>query len=95
MMYEWDCIKRFAQSEDFGGEHNFSPNADQMLAREQLRCLWTAYCILYDLEPDTRGYDQRIAELWDAVISNRELVGSRDEFDDETCFDLWMGAMLC
>lgn len=94
-MYEWDRIKRFAESEDFGGGYNEAPGACQMLAREQLRCLWTAYCILYDIDPDTLGYDQRIAELWNAVISNRELVGSNDEFDDETCFDLWMGALLC
>lgn len=94
MMYEWDCIKRFAETEHFG-EPGEAIGAGELLAREQLRCLWTAYCILYDIEPDTKYYDVGINEIWNAVISNRKLVSSNDVFDDFECFDLWMGAMLC
>lgn len=95
-MYEWERVKNFVRCSDFGGEeYNKEPNEIEMLQRHQLRCLWTAYCILGDLEPDTAGYDNRIMELWETVIENRKVIGSNDEFDDFTCFDLWMGELLC
>ena len=92
-MYEWDVIKRFAETERFGEPWEVIGDGE-LLAREQLRCLWTAYCILYGIEPGTKYYDVGINEIWSAVISNRKLVDSNDVFDNFECFDLWMGEML-
>lgn len=93
-MYEFERMRKFAEEADFGG-YNVEPNEVQMLARNQLRCLWTAYCIIADLEPDTLRYDEQLKELWMAVIENRQLLGSTDEFDDIDCFDMWIGEYLC
>lgn len=95
-MYEWSSIIKFAETNDFSGDgYNVEVSPSEMLSRNQLRSLWTAYCILYGLEPDTYGYDARLGALWDAVIENRVVKGSNDKFDDFTCFDLWMGEFLC
>lgn len=32
--------------------------------RTQLRALWTAYCLHYDLCVDTADYDAELMELW-------------------------------
>lgn len=42
---------------------------DQEVIREQLRALWTSYCLHHDLNPDTFQYDCNLVELWDAVES--------------------------
>lgn len=34
------------------------------VCRDQLRCLWTAYCLRYDLTVDTAGYDNDLLGLW-------------------------------
>lgn len=80
-------ILRFAKEEDFGeGDVGLC----QMACRTQLRSLWTTYCICKDYEVDTAPYDRDIAKVWDAVIENRTVVGSRDIFDDFECFDDFM-----
>lgn len=80
-------ILRFAKEEDFG-EGNICESDE--LCRKQLRSLWTAYCIYNDYEVDTAPYDSDIAKVWDAVIENRTVLGSRDIFDDFDCFDDFM-----
>ena len=47
-------------------------NVDNMLAdllmenltREQFRAVWTTYCIMMDLEPDTSKYDNKLLEVY-------------------------------
>lgn len=34
---------------------------------DQLRSLWTAYCLRYDLIVDTAGYDNDILALWNTM----------------------------
>jgi len=36
-------------------------------AREQLRALWTAYCLHNDMEVDTACYDMDLRILWDYI----------------------------
>nr|WP_300815696.1 hypothetical protein [uncultured Acetatifactor sp.] len=36
---------------------------DEEPARDQLRCLWTAYCFHHGLTVDTSGYDNDLADL--------------------------------
>lgn len=91
-MLDLEFIELFARSNEFGRE---LPGGCEMLAREQLRSLWTAYCIVRDLEPDTLMYDVQLRELWMALIENREIYGSSDVFDDVDCFDMYMGELLC
>ena len=69
-------------------------NADTMLAElligdltmEQFRAIWTTYCIMLDLEPDTVTYDNKLLEIyndyWCFVI------------DDYKAYDLFMGELL-
>lgn len=72
------------------GKHN----ADNMLAEllmenltmEQFRSIWTTYCIMLDLEPDTAEYDNTLLEIynnyWDFHVEDYEE------------FDLFMGELL-
>lgn len=47
--------------------------------KEQLRSLWVAYCIHWNLDVDTRSYDDDIVVLWEAL---REETGlSTDDFN--------------
>ena len=36
-------------------------------AMHQLRALWTAYCLHYDLDIDTAEYDNRMMEIWNVM----------------------------
>ena len=40
---------------------------DLEICRNQLRCLWTAYCLHFDLNVDTRAYDTILRELYDKM----------------------------
>ena len=40
------------------------------VCREQLRSLWTAYCLHRNLVCDTSSYDSDLRKLWQAVESN-------------------------
>ena len=63
------------------------------IEREQLRALWTAYCIHENLDRDTRGYDEALTELWQSVVED-SVICDTDEFHDLPHFGLYMGAML-
>lgn len=39
------------------------------LSRDQLRCLWTAYCFHNNLDADTYEYDGDIRALWNAIAA--------------------------
>ena len=61
---------------------------DEELSRDQLRCLWTAYCFHHRLDADTSGYDSDLHELWNATAE--EEAGTADwsdydSFDDFMC----------
>lgn len=76
----------------------------------QLRSLWTAYCLRYDLDVDTSAYDKDLLSLWreieDACKEDEQETAETDDPDDEdlplmaVChtydeFDLYMGEFLC
>ena len=61
---------------------------DEETSRDQLRCLWTAYCIHHELDVDTSGYDRELVRLWAALSEgDSEVAGWRDYdgFDDFMC----------
>ena len=75
---EMKYLKEFARQNCFDGE----------TIRDQLRCLWTAYCIHYGLDVDTLGYDNDLFALWDTLVEEEsETEGWRDydSFDNFMC----------
>jgi hypothetical protein len=82
------------------GEHN----ADTMLSdllreartEKQARAVWTTYCLLMGLEPDTKPYDNMLLTVWNEYWSfgvNKR--GLYRELSDYDVFDLFMGELLC
>ena len=61
------------------------------LATDQLKALWTAYCLCRDLAPDTLDYDIEIGAVWQKVT---EMLPNPVWADFEA-FDMHMGASLC
>ena len=76
------------------GEWLGKNNADSMLAElfmedltmEQFRAIWTTYCILLNLEPDTAVYDKKLMEIYNDYWCF--------EVDDYEEYDLFMGKLL-
>ena len=72
-------------------------NADTMLAellmedltKEQFRAVWTTYCIMLNLNPDTAEYDNKLLEVYDSYwcFSNFSV----DSYEE---YDLFMGELL-
>lgn len=58
---ELDFILAFIEESSF----------DEELVCQQLRSLWTTYCLHHGLDVDTRDYDADIATVW-AVMSENE-----------------------
>lgn len=69
-------------------------NADTMLSellmedltKEQFRAIWTTYCIMLDLRPDTVEYDNKLLEIY-----NNYWCFIVDNYDE---YDLFMGELL-
>ena len=40
---------------------------DEQIYADQLRSLWTAYCLHHGLDADTKAYDDDLMEVWKAV----------------------------
>lgn len=78
-----DFIIQFAREAEDG-------EWDNETYRNQLKALWTAYCILYRLDADTYRYDKDIDLIWDAVISTMNIEGSDHIFADKGCFEDFM-----
>lgn len=78
---ELEYMKKFAQESYF----------DDELSRDQLRSLWTAYCLHNDLIVDTYTYDNDIMELWSVVSLGEEDTAEWSDFDS---FDNFMCAHL-
>ena len=72
------------------GKHN----ADNMLAEllredlamEQFRAIWTTYCIMLGLEPDTTEYDDKLFEIY-----NYYWCFSMKDYEE---YDLFMSELL-
>ncbi len=65
------------------------------VCRDQLRCLWTAYCLRYNLVPDTRDYDNDLLSLWQKMDdANNGGESETADWSDFDSFDLYMGAYL-
>ena len=61
---------------------------DEETSRDQLRCLWTAYCLHHGLDADTSGYDSGLLDLWDTMAEEEaEKAGwsDYDSFDNFMC----------
>ena len=55
---------------------------------DQLRSLWTAYCLHNRLDVDTRDYDLTLLKVWEVVSVEEEdnaYWSSFDSFDDFMC----------
>ena len=63
---------------------------DNMICCNQLKVLWTAYCIVENMDVITSRYDNELERLWEAVISTMDIVGSRHIFADFECFGNFM-----
>lgn len=75
---EMDWMKKFIRENSFDGE----------VIRDQLRSLWTAYCLHYDYYPDTLQYDSSMQELWAAVAETEPETADwhdLDSFDNFMC----------
>ena len=64
---------------------------DTEVCRDQLRMLWTAYCLHHNLDVDTAGYDSDLRELWEAVAADEKDTADWSGFDG---FDKFMCAYL-
>lgn len=38
---------------------------EEDLTKEQFRAVWTTYCIMFNLEPDTAEYDNKLLEIYE------------------------------
>ncbi len=68
---------------------------DEEVCREQLRCLWTAYCLRHNLDVDTSVYDNDLLSLWQ-MMEDTDNGGEpdTDDWSDYHGFDLFMGKYL-
>lgn len=65
---------------------------DDDLYRQQLRCLWTAYCFHHELIVDTAEYDRELYDLWAFMVRcGYPLSQWWKDFD---AFDAFMGEYL-
>lgn len=73
---EFEYMKRFIEENDFDGE----------TLCDQLRSLWTAYCIHHGLECDTGKYDGDLLDLWNVMDEQDNIFWSCfDSFDNFMC----------
>lgn len=59
------------------------------VCKRQLRSLWTAFCIHSGYECDTRGYDNDLREVWEAVKQNKSNPWDDGVNGEEVWFDLF------
>lgn len=79
---EFEFLKSFAQ-ESF---------LDVESCRNQLKSLWTAYCIHQNLDVDTALYDEDMMRLWNTVQESEcdvsDVWENFEQFDNFLCQDL-------
>lgn len=68
---------------------NALETADAMIALEQIRALWTAFCIHQDMQVDTNSYDNDLLSLWNVVAEHpqRKVCSHLQSFE---AFDAFM-----
>ena len=64
---------------------------DVDIIRDQLRCLWTAYCLHHGLDADTSGYDNDLKDLWNATAEDEPETADCSDYDS---FDNFMCRFL-
>lgn len=64
---------------------------DAELACNQLRSLWTAHCLRYGLNVDTRTYDHDLTNVWAQVSATEDDTACWSDFNS---FDTFMSADL-
>jgi len=64
---------------------------DVEICRDQLRCLWTAYCFHQNLDVDTAQYDEDLRDVWDKLAETEAETADWSDFDS---FDYYMGRYL-
>ena len=57
-----------------------SEDLDEIVVMQQLRCLWTAYCLHQNLDVDTAEYDNRMMEMWNVMQENESAPYSSLEY---------------
>lgn len=57
------------------------------VTKEQFRAVWTTYCIMLNLNPDTATYDNALLKVY------TDYRGFESQNHDE--YDLFMSALLC
>lgn len=78
---EMEYLKEFARQGCF----------DEELSRDQLRCLWTAYCLHHGLDADTSGYDNDLKKLWNTMAEDEPETADWSDYDS---FDNFMCRFL-
>lgn len=61
---------------------------DAEICRDQLRMLWTAFCLHHDLNVDTYAYDRYLFELWQEMQKAGDGTSEwadADEFENFMC----------
>ena len=64
---------------------------DSELICDQFRSLWTAYCLHFNLDPDTKEYTKDLLALWNGLLD-----GEKDNvfWSDFDSFDHFMSYYL-
>lgn len=79
-------------AQEFGFLMSFvqKESLDEESCRNQLRALWTAYCIHKNLDVDTALYDEDMLHLWSIVRGSgcNTLWENAEQFDAFLCQDL-------
>lgn len=84
---EFKYILEFAEVAEFYFE----------VCRQQLRCLWTAYCIHSNYDCDTGAYDSDLTQIWQALAERDDIFNDDSNpwhninFEE---FDMFMGELL-
>lgn len=74
---EFEYLRTFVQTSCF----------DEEICRDQLRILWTAFCLHYGMSVDTNIYDRYALVLWDLL---QEAGDGTAEWKDFNTFDNFM-----
>lgn len=66
---------------------------DWSLAKNQILSLWTAYCLIYSLAPDTYSYDTKLRNIWQSILKQLPSQSMLTLIDELKTFDDFDGFM--